>query len=85
MSLLDLDGEDGGMSDTFFPGSSDELGFLEEEIEDDEGSNDNCDPKYVHKILRVVQGPYIYSVFSFCLVSWLVRVVLHRHLRSTST
>ena len=30
VALLDIDGEDGGMDDTFFPGSDDELGFLEE-------------------------------------------------------
>ncbi len=34
--MLDEDGEDGGMDDTFFPGSDDELGFLEEEEEGEE-------------------------------------------------
>ncbi len=37
LAMLDEDGEDGGMDDTFFPGSDDELGFLE--MEDDEGSD----------------------------------------------
>ena len=31
LQLLDEDGEDGGLDDTFFPGSDDELGFMEEE------------------------------------------------------
>ncbi len=28
LDLLDMDGDDGGMDDIFFPGSDDELGFL---------------------------------------------------------
>ena len=31
LQLLDEDGEDGGLDDTFFPGSDDELGFMEED------------------------------------------------------
>ncbi len=31
LQLLDADGEDGGLDDTFFPGSDDELGFLEDD------------------------------------------------------
>ena len=38
IALLDVDGEDGGIEDVFFPGSDDELGFLDEEEEEDEGS-----------------------------------------------
>ena len=34
IALLDADGEDGGMDDAFFPGSDDELGFLEEDVEE---------------------------------------------------
>ena len=39
LGLLDSDNEedfDDGMDDVFFPGSDDELGFLEEEVEDEE-------------------------------------------------
>ena len=45
VSLLDLEGEDGGLEDEFFPGSDDELGFLEEEEDDVE--SDCEEPKYV--------------------------------------
>ncbi len=41
LALLDEDGEDGGMEDYFFPGSDDELGFLEEEEEDEGSDSDN--------------------------------------------
>ena len=34
LDLLDSDVEDGEMDEVFFPGSDDELGFAEEEIED---------------------------------------------------
>ena len=34
IALLDVDGEDGGMDDAFFPGSDDELGSLEEDVEE---------------------------------------------------
>lgn len=33
---LECDNLDGGLDEVFFPGSDDELGFLEEEIEADE-------------------------------------------------
>ena len=36
LRLLDFDGEDGGMDDEFFPGSDEEIGFAEEEVESDE-------------------------------------------------
>ena len=42
-ALLDTDGDDGGMDDIFFPGSDDELGFLEEDEEEDEEEGDNED------------------------------------------
>ena len=35
VNLLDLDGEDVGQEDYFFPGSDDELGFLDNENEED--------------------------------------------------
>ncbi len=34
LALLDMDGEDEAMDDSFFPGSDDELGFLEEDDDD---------------------------------------------------
>lgn len=43
IALLDTDGDDGGMDDIFFPGSDDELGFLEEDEEEDEEEGDNED------------------------------------------
>ena len=33
LSLLDTEGEDGGVDDMFFPGSDEEFGMQEEEIE----------------------------------------------------
>ena len=39
IAFLDTDGDDGGMDDMFFPGSDDELGFLEEDEE--EGDNED--------------------------------------------
>ena len=36
LQLLDVDGEDGGLNDTFFPGSDEELEFLEDESDTDE-------------------------------------------------
>ena len=36
IQLLDPDGEDGGMEDTFFPGSDEELCVTEDESEDDD-------------------------------------------------
>ena len=33
ISMLDTDGEDGGMDDIFFPGSDEEFGMQEEEFE----------------------------------------------------
>ena len=54
MSLLDLDGEDGGMEDTFFPGSDDELGFME-----DEGSGDESDSEEQKYVKRVIRKPCI--------------------------
>jgi len=32
ISLLDMEGEDGGMDDIFFPGSDEEFGMQEEEF-----------------------------------------------------
>ncbi len=54
LALLD---EDGGMEDYFFPGSDDELGFLEEE-EEDEGS-DSDDMRY--KIYVVTHNRYLHT------------------------
>ncbi len=34
LALLDMDGEDGCLDDSFFQGSDDELGLLEEDDED---------------------------------------------------
>ncbi len=34
LALLDMDGEDEAMDGSFFPGSDDELGFLEEDDDD---------------------------------------------------
>ena len=36
IQLLDPDGEDGGIEDTFFPGSDEELWVTEDESEDEE-------------------------------------------------
>ena len=33
LNLLDMEGEDGGIDDHFFPGSDEEFGMQEEEIE----------------------------------------------------
>ncbi len=39
LDLLDMDGDDGGMDEIFFPGSDDELGFLDEEFSSDNESS----------------------------------------------
>ena len=44
VSLLDFDGEDGGLEDDFFPGSDDELGFLEDEDEEHHYESDPEEP-----------------------------------------
>ena len=46
VSLLDFDGEDGGLEDDFFPGSDDELGFLEDEDEEHHDESDPEEPTY---------------------------------------
>ena len=46
VSLLDFDGEDEGLEDDFFPGSDDELGFLEDEDEEHHDESDPEEPTY---------------------------------------
>ena len=36
LALFDTEGEDGGLDDTFFPGSDEELGFLEDDSDEEE-------------------------------------------------
>ena len=57
VSLLDLEGEDGGLEDEFLPGSDDELGFLEEEEEEDDVESDCEEPKYV-----IITDTYLASI-----------------------
>ena len=36
LALFDAEGEDGGLEDTFSPGSDEELGFLEDDTDEEE-------------------------------------------------